>query len=134
MTHNKLRIVVGGACLLALVVAGCSSDSKGSSATAAPVAPAATSAGGAAAGGTVAAGAAALTIANSTFGAASVAAGTEFTIANNDSRPHTVTDDNGAFDVSVPAGGTATLTIAKPGSYKIHCKIHSSMHGTITVA
>ena len=114
---------------MALVVAGCSSDSKGSSATAAPAAPAATSAGG-----TTAAGGATLTITNSTFGAASVAAGTEFSIANNDSRAHTVTDDNGAFDVPVPAGGTATLTIAKPGSYTIHCKIHSSMHGTITVA
>ena len=31
-------------------------------------------------------------------------------------------------------GGTATLTIPKAGTYKIHCKIHASMHGTITVA
>ena len=38
------------------------------------------------------------------------------------------------------AGGLATrmrpltLTIPKAGTYKIHCKIHASMHGTITVA
>jgi plastocyanin len=118
--------------LLVLTASACSSDSK----TAAPAgtvaggsaAPAATAAGGAAAGAT------ALTIENSTFGAASVAAGATFTIANKDSRPHTVTDDAGAFSVDVPAGGTATLAIAAAGTYKIHCKIHSSMHGTITVA
>ena len=130
MTQNRMRVVVGGACLLALVAAGCSSDSKGSSATAAP---SATAAGGAAPAATAAAGAPALTIANSTFSEASVAAGTTFTIANNDSRPHTVTDDAGAFSVDVPPGGTATLKIDAPGTYKIHCKIHGSMHGTITV-
>ena len=32
-----------------------------------------------------------------------------------------------------PAGGTATLTIDAAGSYAIHCEIHSSMHGTISV-
>ncbi len=128
MAKNKLRAVVGGACLLAFIATGCGSDSKSSSATTAPVGTAA-----GAPAGTAAAGTAALTIANSTFGPASVAAGTEFTIANSDSRPHTVTDDAGAFSVDVPAGGTATLKIDAPGTYKIHCKIHSSMHGTITV-
>ena len=104
---------------MAVIAAGCSSDSGSSSATAAPA-------------GTASA-AAALTISNSNFAEASVAAGTTFTIANTDTRPHTVTDDAGSFDVSIPAGGTATLSIPTAGTYKIHCKLHSLMHGTITV-
>ena len=127
MPQSRLRLIVGGAVLLAFTATACSSsDSSGSNPTSAS---SATAAGGSAA----PAAAAALTIANSAFGEASVTAGTEFTIANDDGRPHTVTDDAGGFDVSVPPGGTATLKIDAPGTYKIHCKIHSSMHGTITV-
>jgi len=103
---------------MAVIATGCSSDSGSSSATAAPAGTAS---------------AAALTISNSNFAEASVAAGTTFTIANTDTRPHTVTDDAGSFDVNVPAGGTATLSIPTAGTYKIHCKLHSLMHGTITV-
>ena len=77
--------------------------------------------------------AAALTIQNTSFGAATVSAGQEFTIENKDGVTHTVTDDAGSFDVSVPGGSTKTLTIPAAGTYKIHCKIHGSMHGTITV-
>ncbi len=128
MTQTKVRLAIAGACLMALTAAGCSSDSKSSS----PNAPSAT----AAPGGTtaVAPAGAGLTISGNTFSAASVTAGTEFTITNNDSVGHTVTDDGGTFNVQVPAGGTAPLTIPAAGTYKIHCNIHSSMHGTITVA
>lgn len=45
-----------------------------------------------------------------------------------------MTDDAGSFNVQVPGGGTATLVIPAAGTYKIHCNIHGSMHGTITVA
>jgi plastocyanin len=122
MTHSKLRIVLGSACLLALIAPACSSDDKSTT----TVAPAESSATGA--------GPAALTISGNTFSPAAVTAGTEFTITNNDSVGHTVTDDAGSFDVSVPAGGSETLTIPTAGSYAIHCEIHNSMHGTITVA
>jgi plastocyanin len=125
MTQKKIRIALASACLLALTATACSSDDKSSDATAAPT-------------GSNAAvdvpPAAALTISGNTFSAASVTAGTEFTITNSDSVGHTVTDDAGSFDVSVPAGGTATLTIPTAGSFAIHCKIHASMHGTITAA
>jgi plastocyanin len=94
--------------------------------------PAATDATGS--GDTTAAPAGGLTISGNTFSAASTTAGTEFTITNNDSVAHTVTDDAGLFDVDVPAGGTAPLKIDTAGTYAIHCEIHSSMHGTITVA
>jgi len=34
----------------------------------------------------------------------------------------------------VPGGSTQTFTApSKAGSYKFHCNIHSSMHGTLTV-
>ncbi len=125
MNQSRLRVFVGGALLLAFVATACGgSDDGGSNSTSA-------SSGTAAAGSP--ASAAALTIADSAFSEASVTAGTEFTIANEDGRTHTVTDDAGAFDVEVPAGGTAPLTIDAPGTYKIHCRIHGSMHGTITV-
>ena len=85
-------------------------------------------------GGSTAAAGAGLTISGFQFSAASVTAGTEFTITNKDSAAHTVTDEGGTFDVSVPAGGTATLTIPKAGTYSIRCRIHPSMKGTITAA
>lgn len=133
MIHKRMTtIALGSAALLALLAPACSSDSK-TSGTGAPAVSTATGDTTAAGGSTAAAGAG-LTISGNQFSAASVTAGTEFTITNNDSVGHTVTDDAGSFDVAVPAGGTATLTIPAAGSFAIHCKIHSSMHGTITVA
>lgn len=128
MTQKKRSIVLAGACLLAFVVPACSSDDDADDTPA----PAASDAAGA--GDTAATDSAGLTISGNTFSAASVTAGTEFTITNNDDVDHTVTDDAGSFDKQVPAGGTATLTIPDAGSYAIHCNIHSSMHGTIDVA
>ncbi len=142
MTQTRLRLALGGACLLALVATACGDDDNvadsGADSTistvvtdaGAAVAPAATDAASAVATPPVVG----LTIENSTFSAASVVAGTAFTIANNDDRDHTVTDDGGAFDVAVPGGGTGTMTITAPGTYQIHCKIHGSMQGTITVS
>ncbi|MEP7201732.1 MAG: cupredoxin domain-containing protein [Ilumatobacteraceae bacterium] len=124
MTQKNRSIVLGGACALAFLVPACSSDSK-TSTTAAPVAPSATD-------GTTS-GSAGLTISGNSFSVASVPAGTALTITNQDGVAHTVTDDAGDFSVDAPAGGTATLTIPTAGTYQIHCNIHSSMHGTITV-
>ena len=118
MSHIRRRLAIAAACLLAFGASACSSDSKSSSAP--------TTAGSSAPVG--------LTIENSSFSAASVTAGTEFTIANKDGVTHTVTDDAGSFAVRVPGGGSMPLTIDKAGTYKIHCEIHKSMHGTITVA
>jgi plastocyanin len=49
---------------------------------------------------------------------------------------HTVTSDAGApmaFDQGVSEGSSITITFANPGTYKYHCSIHASMHGTIIV-
>jgi len=46
---------------------------------------------------------------------------------------HTVTADDGAFDVSVAGGSGASITVDTPGSYPFHCNIHSSMTGTLII-
>ena len=74
-----------------------------------------------------------MSISGFNFGSTTVKAGTEFTIKNSDSASHTVTADDGSFNTAVPGNGSATLTIPKPGTYPIHCNIHSAMKGTITV-
>ena len=119
MSTTTRRLAFVAACLLTVAATACSSSSSKSSSTTAAAGSSAP---------------AALTIQNTSFGAASVTAGTEFTIANKDTATHTVTADDGSFDVRVAGGGTETLTIPKAGTYAIHCKIHASMHGTITVA
>jgi plastocyanin len=136
MNQKKLSVALGGACLFALIAPACSSDSKTTTTTIAPIATTATQTGATTAPGdsAVTSGAAGLTISGNSFSAASVTAGTPFTITNNDSVGHTVTADDGSFDVQVPANGTATLTIPTAGTFAIHCKIHSSMHGSITAA
>lgn len=54
---------------------------------------------------------------------------------NKDGVAHTVTADSGAaFDVMVPASGSASITApSKPGTYPFHCKYHGNMHGTLVV-
>ena len=76
-----------------------------------------------------------ITIKDITFpSSTSVSAGATVTIKNDDTVMHTVTaDDNKSFDVSVNPGKTATFTAPSAGTYKFHCKIHSTMHGSLTV-
>ncbi len=74
-----------------------------------------------------------MTIQGFKFSPLTTKVGTAVTVTNSDTAPHTVTDVAGSFDVKVPAGGTATLTITKPGTYSIHCTIHPKMLSTITV-
>ena len=55
-------------------------------------------------------------------------AGTPITITNNDDMPHTVTAEDGSFDVTVPAKGTAQVTAAKAGSFPYTCTLHPGQH------
>lgn len=71
-----------------------------------------------------------ITIADFAFsGPLTVSPGAKVTVTNKDSVMHTVTADSaGGFDVTVPAGGSATFTApSAPGSYAFHCSIHPSM-------
>lgn len=79
-----------------------------------------------------------ITIQGFAFGASlTVPPGTEITVINRDGAGHTVTADDGkSFNVSVAGGGgSATFTApSAPGTYKFHCTIHPSMHGSLVVA
>ena len=110
-TRRSLALAIGIVLALALLLGACSSSSKSGS-----------SSGG-------------ITIKDLVFTSTPVKAGDTVTIQNNDTVAHTVTSDDGtSFDVQVDAGKSATLTApSKAGSYKYHCKIHSQMHGTLTV-
>lgn len=63
-----------------------------------------------------------------------VTVGDSITWTNQDSAPHTVTADGGAFDKPLAAnGGTATITFNTAGTFPYHCTIHPNMHGTVVV-
>ena len=75
-------------------------------------------------------------IVNSSFSPASltVKVGDTVTWTNQDSMGHSATADDNSFDTGVlDQGKSGTVTFSKAGTYTYHCKIHSSMHGTITV-
>ena len=59
----------------------------------------------------------------------------QVSVKNTDPVAHTVTVTGTSIDISAPAGGggTASATLAA-GDYQFHCRIHSSMTGTLTVA
>jgi plastocyanin len=63
-----------------------------------------------------------------------VTVGDTITWTNSDAQAHTATADDGSFDTGTignNASGSATFSTA--GTFPYHCKIHSSMTGTITV-
>jgi plastocyanin len=63
-----------------------------------------------------------------------VKVGDQVTWTNKDSTTHTVTADDGSFDSGdLAPGATFSYTFSKAGSVPYHCKIHSSMKGTIVV-
>jgi plastocyanin len=74
--------------------------------------------------------------------AVSVPAGATVTWTNSGQSPHTVTSDNGAFDSSpgctyatgcLNPGNAFSHTFTAPGTYTYHCRVHTTMHGTVTV-
>lgn len=122
MTRTALLLAAVPASLL---LAGCGSSG-------APSAVATTSAPGSAG----AAGAeTTYTVAQYALPALAVAPGTQVRVLDGDGEPHTVTADDGSFDTGSfdkthPGAFTAP---SRPGSYRIHCTVHPSMHGTLTV-
>lgn len=83
----------------------------------------------------------AVTIVDDAFNptAITVAKGTSVTWTATGSNGHTVTADDASFDSSngsgatLAAGSTFAHTFATAGTFAYHCKVHSSMHGTVTV-
>jgi len=65
---------------------------------------------------------------------AHVRPGARVRVVNKDGVLHSVTADGGAFAVDVPAGTTVRFDApATAGSYPFHCRIHTTMHGTLVV-
>jgi plastocyanin len=63
-----------------------------------------------------------------------VPVGTTVTWTNQDSAPHTVTADDGAFDSGrMDQGATFSFTFDTAGTYAYHCDFHPNMTATITV-
>lgn len=130
---RRTRSFAGAAAIsLALVVAAC-----GGGATTAPTAPAGTLAGG-----SPAAGGSAVAIVDFAFNPTTltVPKGTAVTWTNTGTTGHTVSADDKSFDsdsgntnATLAAGATFSHTFDTAGTFAYHCKIHSSMTGTITV-
>lgn len=78
-----------------------------------------------------------ITIQGFAFGAPlTVRPGTKITVVNRDRAGHTVTADDGmSFNVAVASGGASATFSAPsaPGTYKFHCSIHPSIHGSLVV-
>lgn len=126
---NKTLRRVGGVLLVCTLVLGaCGDDDDGDDAATDTTAAAATTVAGGAAADTV-------TIKNFQFSALSTKAGSKVTVKNDDSATHTYTADDDAFDSGrVDAGKTGEFTApSAAGTYKVHCEIHSSMTGELTV-
>ncbi|MGH2531403.1 MAG: cupredoxin domain-containing protein [Thermomicrobiales bacterium] len=78
----------------------------------------------------------AIDIANFAFdpGSIEIKAGATVTWTNNDTAPHTVTADNGAFDSgTLEPGDTFSWTFAEAGSVAYHCAIHPEMTASVEV-
>jgi plastocyanin len=63
-----------------------------------------------------------------------VSVGDTVTWTNQDSAPHTVTSDDGAFDSGrMDQGDTFEFTFEEAGTFTYHCDFHPNMVATITV-
>jgi plastocyanin len=85
--------------------------------------------------GTAQAQAAGITIDQFQYNPAELAAkaGQAITITNNDDVPHTVTADDGSFDVTVPAKGTGNVTVPKAGKFPYTCTLHAGQHNPASI-
>ncbi|HTH06179.1 MAG TPA: cupredoxin domain-containing protein [Ilumatobacteraceae bacterium] len=76
---------------------------------------------------------AAVVIAGFAFTTSPASVGT-ITVRNDDTTAHTVTADDGSFDVRVNPGESGTIEVSEPGTYAFHCTIHPNMTGTLEVS
>jgi plastocyanin len=67
------------------------------------------------------------------FSDVSAPAGGTLEVINESGGAHTVTADDGEFDVELPDGETVEVPVpSDPGDYAYHCEIHPSMAATLT--
>jgi plastocyanin len=61
--------------------------------------------------------------------------GDTITVSNNDTTVHTMTALDKSFDTgNIDVGKSATITLAKPGTFQFHCSIHTFMTGSVSVS
>jgi plastocyanin len=138
LSRRSLRSALWLAVFAAAVATACGSSGSNQSSTSTKETVASSSSSGSSAPGATSSVAAAGTIAIKGFGYVappSVPAGAQVSVTNSDPAEHTVTADaNSAFNVEIPANGTATFTApSQPGSYPFHCTYHPGMHGVLVV-
>jgi plastocyanin len=115
--------VAAGVAAMALVLAACGDDDDSDSSSDTTEASDSGSGGGE---GT-------LTVTSLQFSDVSAPAGGTLTVVNESGDPHTVTADDGEFDVELPDGETVDVPVpSEPGEYGYHCEIHPSMTATLT--
>ncbi len=132
MRNSRTLLSVLTASLIAVTITagGCSGDDGASTETGSTDTATET-------GGEVVPGSAAIAIADLAFSPTTltVASGsTDIEITNADSVDHTFTLDDMSVDETIPAGGSATVTVDLTESSGFHCEIHPSMTGTLQVA
>ena len=64
----------------------------------------------------------------------SVTEGQTITITNTGDVSHTFTTDDGAIDQTISAGETVEVTLTGVTTGGFHCRFHTQMTGTLTVA
>jgi plastocyanin len=77
-----------------------------------------------------------VTIQNFSFSPADTtfSVGQTVTVTNEDSVAHTWTSTEGGWDTGpIQQGQSKTVTLSKAGTFKVFCKPHPFMTGTITV-
>jgi plastocyanin len=62
-----------------------------------------------------------------------VKVGETVTVKNEDTAPHTVTAKDGSFNADVPANGSATFTVSKPGDHPYECTYHPGQHNPASI-
>lgn len=53
---------------------------------------------------------------------------------NRDIFRHTATASNGSFNIDLPPGKSARMTVRKNGVTSFHCKYHPGMRGVLRIA
>ncbi|MGE5225610.1 MAG: cupredoxin domain-containing protein [Planctomycetaceae bacterium] len=129
---SRSRWVVAASLVLTVAaLTACSSSSSSSSTSSTQTSAAVGSSSSAAASGT------SITISNFAFqpNALTLPPGkVTLSVTNDDSTLHSFTLDDGSVSKDIPPGTTQQVTITVPASGTLgwHCRIHSSMTGTIT--
>ncbi len=130
MRSTRWMPVLAGLFVVAMALAACGGDDGGSGTTGST-----TGTTGGTTGTTGGGGGTAITIQGFAFDPSTlqVSGETALTITNNDDVTHTFTLDDGSVDQEVPAGESIEVTVNVSETTGFHCKIHTSMTGTLEV-